>query len=95
MHGVQAWPKEEGNTADEEAALEGRAGRKGPQLDEQVRYDSTCILLWEGSSALVGHRQLTAASLCTLESMDAADGGRWVYQGCMQDCPPWQRTTQL
>ena len=36
--GAQAWPQEEGDTEDEEAALSGKARRgKGPQVDERIR----------------------------------------------------------
>ena len=43
--GVQAWPQEEGKTADEEAALSGKARRgKGPQVDERIRYASWSLL---------------------------------------------------
>ena len=38
---MQAWPQEEGDTADEEAALSGKARRgKGPQVDERIRWVS-------------------------------------------------------
>ena len=38
---MQAWPQEEGDTADEEAVLSGKARRgKGPQVDERIRYAS-------------------------------------------------------
>ena len=38
---MQAWPQEEGDTKDEEAALPGKARRgKGPQVDERIRHAS-------------------------------------------------------